>query len=60
MPTNDRLAVAVGFVGWLVAGAVTVGMLVMGDGTVSAGVLITIGVGLVLGVAGWIAAAPRR
>jgi hypothetical protein len=60
MPTNDRLALAVGFVGWVIAGLVAVGMLALSDITVSVSALITIAVGLALGVAGWIATAPRR
>jgi hypothetical protein len=59
LQTNDRLVFSVGLAGWLVAGAVSMGMLVLTDRVVNVSGLVTIAVGLALGVAGWIASARR-
>ncbi|KQV26231.1 hypothetical protein ASC54_04780 [Yonghaparkia sp. Root332] len=57
--TDDRLAFTIGIVGWIIAGIVTVGMLVLTDREASVGALVTIGVGLLLGVAGWVVSSRR-
>lgn len=58
--TNDALAFTVGLVGWLIAGLITIGMLVLTDRVDSVGGLITIAVGLLLGVAGLLVSSRRR
>lgn len=58
--TNDRLAFQVGLLGWLIAGIVTLGMLLLTDRVDSVGGLVTIAVGLVLGLAGLLVSSRRR
>lgn len=57
--TDDRLAFTIGLLGWLIAGIVTVGMLVLTDREANVGALVTIGVGLLLGMAGWVVSSRR-
>ena len=58
--TNDRLAFVVGLIGWVIAGVITLGMLLLTDLIDSVGGLVTIGVGLVLGLAGLLVSSRRR
>lgn len=57
--TDDRLAFTIGLIGWIIAGVITVGMLVLTDREANVGALVTIGVGLLLGVAGWVVSSRR-
>ncbi|MBA8848034.1 hypothetical protein [Microcella alkalica] len=57
--TDDRLAFTIGLIGWIIAGVITVGIIVLTDRDASVGSLITIGVGLLLGMAGWVVSSRR-
>ncbi|MDO8336882.1 MAG: hypothetical protein Q7T15_01350 [Microcella sp.] len=57
--TDDRLAFTIGLIGWIIAGVITVGMLVLTDREANVGALVTIGVGLLLGMAGWVVSSRR-
>ncbi len=57
--TDDRLAFTIGVIGWIIAGVITVGMLVLTDRDANVDALVTIGVGLLLGVAGWVVSSRR-
>ena len=57
--TDDRLAFTIGLIGWIIAGVITVGMLVLTDRDANVGALVTIGVGLLLGMAGWVVSSRR-
>lgn len=57
--TDDRLAFTIGLIGWIIAGVVTVGMLVLTDRDANVGALVTIGVGLLLGMTGWVVSSRR-
>lgn len=57
--TNDRLAFAVGLAGWAIALIITLGMLALPDRVDPVGGLVTIGVGLALGVTGYLVSAKR-
>jgi len=57
--TDDRLAFTIGLIGWIIAGVITVGMLVLTDRDANVGALVTIGVGLLLGMTGWVVSSRR-
>jgi len=57
--TDDRLAFTIGVIGWIIAGVITVGMLVLTDRDANVGALVTIGVGLLLGMTGWVVSSRR-
>ncbi len=57
--TNDRLAFAIGLAGWVIALIVTLGMLALPGRVDAVGGLVTIAVGLALGVAGYLVSAKR-